>query len=103
MQILDGKNHQHGAFEKIALDRIIGLLNSGKYWGWLDAPITAKNYAPEAILAADATFLATLRTLVDRWIDSGINEDCIEKPSARYVRPASERHSESLFDILYGW
>jgi len=103
MQILDGKNHQRGAYEKIALDLISGLLNGGRYWGWLISPATAKNYTPEEILRADAAFLTTLRALVDQWIDSGINEDGVETPSSRYVRGLPKGYSESLFDILHGW
>src|SRR5271157_4593137 len=103
MQILDGKNHRHGAYEKFVLGGIVGLLNSGRHWGWLDHPLIAKNYTPEGILHADAVFLKTLRALVDQWIDSGINEDGTETPSSRYVRGLPKGYSESLFDILHGW
>lgn len=103
MQIFDGKNHQRGAFEKIALDVIVGLLNTGKYWGWISFPPTSNNYTPEAISRADGVFLTTLRALVDQWIDSGISQDGIETPSSRFVRPALKGCSESLFDILRGW
>jgi hypothetical protein len=103
MQILDGKNHQRGAFEKIALDRVVGLLNGGRHWGWLISPVTAKNYTPEAISRADAAFLSTFRALVDQWIESGINEDGLETPSSRYVRGLPKGYSESLFDVLHRW
>ncbi len=103
MQILDGKNHQRGAFEKVALDVIVGLLNTGKYWGWISFPPTSSNYTPEQIRLADTAFLTTLRALVDQWINSGIREDGVETPSRRNVRPAPEGYLESLFDILLGW
>ncbi len=103
MQILDGKNHRQGAYEKIALDVIVGHLNGGRYWGWLAAPITAKNYTPEAIARADSLFLTTFRALVDQWIASGVNEDGTETPSSRYVRGLPKGYSQSLFDILHGW
>ena len=103
MQILDGKNHQRGGYEKVALDIILELLNTGRYWGWLNFVPTSANYAPEAIVRADSVFLTTLRALVDQWIDSGINEDGIETPSIRYVRPTPKGYSESLFDILHAW
>jgi hypothetical protein len=103
MEILDGKNHRHGAYEWVALDIILGLLNTGRDWGWLGTSITAKNYAPEAIVRADAVFLSTLRALVDQWIDSGIDEHGVETPSRRYVRGLPKGYSASLFDILRGW
>jgi predicted nucleic acid-binding Zn-ribbon protein len=103
VQVLDGKNHHRGTYEKVVLGRVVGLLNTGKNWGWLDHPLTAKNYAPEAILRADAAFLATLRSLVNQWIASGINEDGTETPSGRYVRGLPKGYSESLFDVLRGW
>jgi len=103
MQILDGKNHGRGGYEKFALDMIVELLNTGQHWGWLSSPINAKNYTPEALHRADVVFLTTFRGLVDQWIDSGINEDGLETPSNRHVRPTPKGYSESLFDILHGW
>jgi len=59
MQILDGKNHQRRAFEKVALDMIIDLLNTGRYWGWISFPPTSNSYTREAILRADDVFLTS--------------------------------------------
>jgi hypothetical protein len=58
---------------------------------------------PRRIARADAAFLTTLRALVDQWIDSGINEDGIERPSSRHVHPSPKGYQESLFDILLEW
>jgi hypothetical protein len=103
MQILDGKNHRHGAYDKIALDVILSYLNGGRHWGRLILPDFARKYTREEIIRTDAEFLKTLRALVDQWIDSGINEDGIETPSSRYVRGLPKGYSESLFDILHRW
>lgn len=103
MQILDGKNHQRGAYERIALDRILRVLNTGRHWGYLDLPMAAESYTQETICRANETFLTTLRAFVDQWIESGISEDGTETPSSRYVRGLPKGYSESLFDILHDW
>jgi len=103
MQILDGKNHCHGAYEKFVLDWIVELLNTGRHWGFLDVSPMAQNYSSAVLQRADAEFLKTLRALVDQWIASGINEDDTETPSHRYVRGLPKGYSESLFDILHRW
>jgi hypothetical protein len=103
MEILDGKNHRRGAYEKFVLGMTVERLNNGRHWGWLDHPHVAKNYTPEGILRANATFLKTLRALVDQWIESGVREDGIDVPSSRYVRGLPKGYSESIFDVLHGW
>jgi hypothetical protein len=103
MQILDGKNHRRGAYEKVALNIILDLLNTGRNWGWLSFPPTSTQYAPEELVLADAVFLKTFRGLVDQWIDSGIDENGIEVPSRRYVRGLPTGYSKSLFDMLHEW
>jgi len=103
MQILDGKNHRRGAYDRIALDIIVKVLNGGWFWRWMDDALIAMNHTAEQIKRADATFLRAFRALVDQWIDSGIDEDGIETPSRRYVRGLPKGYSESLFDILLEW
>ena len=103
MQILDGKNHQHGVYEKFILIRITEVLRTGKKWGFLDHPLVMGDFPPDAITRANAIFLETLRKLVDQWIDSGLDEYGMETPSARYVREVPKGYKQSLFDILLGW
>lgn len=101
MQILDGKNHRRGAYEKSVGERVVHYLNGGKHWGHLDFVPDA--HAPEAIEGANVLFLTTLQALVDQWIDSGIDPIEVEAPSRRYVRGLPEGYSVSLFDVLLGW
>ncbi len=103
MDILDGKNHHRGLYEKYVLCLVVELLNTGRHWGRLSHPIVAQSYSPDALRRADAAFLTTFRALIDQWIDSGINEDGVETPSSRYVRGLPRGYSESLFNILAGW
>lgn len=103
MQILDGKNHRRGAYEKVALDLILHVLLTGKHWGSLDFPGASQNYPSGDKERARTMFLNTFRALVDQWIDSGIDADGIETPSNRYVRGPPPGYSESLFDVLLGW
>jgi hypothetical protein len=103
MRIFDGKNHHRGAYDRIALDVVLELLNGREYWAWIKLPPTSTNYTPEELLRADEVFLSTLRALVDQWINSGIRDDGTEMPSSRYVRPAPKGYSESLFEVLHGW
>jgi hypothetical protein len=103
MQILDGKNHRRGAYDSIALDIIVEILNGGWYWRWQNDALIAMHYTTEAIQRVDVIFLKIFRALVDQWIDSGIDENGTETPSRRYVRGLPKGYSESLFDILYAW
>ena len=103
MQILDGKDHRRGRYERVALDIIVEILNTGRHWGWLDHTSIAGTYTPEKVGRAQSLFLRTFRGLVDQWIDSGIREDGTDIPSQRDIRSLPKGCSESLFDILYTW
>lgn len=103
MQVLDGKNHHRGAYERGVPSRIVDLLNSGRYWGFLDHPDVSKEFDQQVVAQANEVFLKTFRALVDQWIDSGIDQHGIEIPSRRYVRGLPLGYSESLFDILHAW
>jgi hypothetical protein len=100
--------------ERWKIDFIAGLLNDerpdvpgsdrpGIPWGILHAPDVAKTYPSNVIRRADAQFTKLLRTLVDRWIDSGRNAEGIESPPSRDVKAVLAGHSETLFDLLQKW
>ncbi len=89
MQILDGKNHAGGRYERFFRDMILDLLN-GKATGW---GILAWPRIPELKLpsaseceAASSAFFIRLRAFVDGFIQTGFDSSGVETPSSRRVR-----------------
>ena len=89
MQILDGKNHAGGRYERFFRDLILDLLNGEEtHWG-----VLAWSRIPELDLpseseceAASAAFFIRLRAFVDGFLQTGIDTSGIETPSSRRVR-----------------
>jgi hypothetical protein len=89
MQILDGKNHAGGRYERFIRDMILALLNGEvTRWGILNWPPIPNLNLPSASQreAADSAFITRLRAFVDGFIQTGIDGDGIETPSSRRVR-----------------
>ncbi len=114
MQILDGKNHVGGRYERFFRDLIVDLLNGDeKRWGVLAWPrIPELNLPSESLCAAaSVAFFARLRAFVDGFLQTGIDRNGIETPSNRRVRAAvdeapimtvsSEEAPVVIFDEIY--
>jgi hypothetical protein len=89
MEILDGKNHAGGRYERFIRDKILDLLNGeDTRWGILNwGPIQGLNLpSASQCEAANSAFLTRLRAFVDGFIQTGIDSDGIELPSSRRVR-----------------
>ena len=89
MQILDGKNHAGGRYERFFRDLIIDLLNGDEpRWSVLAWPRIPELKLPSEseCEAASAAFLFRLRAFVDGFIQTGIDSGGIETPSSRRVR-----------------
>lgn len=88
MQILDGKNHAGGRYERFIRDMILALLNGEETrWGILNWPVPDLNL-PSASQreAANSAFITRLRAFVDGFIQTGIDSSGIETPLSRRVR-----------------
>jgi hypothetical protein len=89
MQILDGKNHAGGRYERFIRDMILDLLNGEETrWGVLNWPPIPSLKLPGASQceAASLAFIIRLRAFVDGFIQTGIDSSGIETPSSRRVR-----------------
>ena len=89
MQILDGKNHAGGRYERFIRDMILALLNGEETrWGILNWPPIPSLNLPNASQceAANSAFITRLRAFVDGFIQTGIDSSGIETPSSRRVR-----------------
>src|SRR5579862_3711092 len=89
MQILDGKNHAGGRYERFFRDLILDFLNSEETnWGVLSWPrIPELNLPSESECeAASVAFFVRLRAFVDGFLQTGIDRSGIETPSNRRVR-----------------
>ena len=88
MDILDGKNHAGGRYERFIRDMILDLLNGEETrWGVLDWPLPDEKL-PSASQreAANSAFIIRLRGFVDGFIQTGIDSNGVETPSSRRVR-----------------
>lgn len=93
MQILDGKNHAGGRYERFFRDLIIDLLNGDEpRWSVLALPrIPELNLPSESECeAASAAFFIRLRAFVDGFLQTGIDGSGIETPSSRRVRASAD-------------
>ena len=89
MQILDGKNHAGGHYERLFRDLILEFLNGeATHWGVLSWPrIPELNLPSESECeAASVAFFIRLRAFVDGFLQTGIDSSGIETPSSRRVR-----------------
>jgi hypothetical protein len=89
MQILDGKNHTGGRYERFIRDMILALLNGEETrWGILNwQPIPGLNLpSASQCEAASSAFITWLRAFVDGFIQTGIDSSGVETPSSRRVR-----------------
>jgi hypothetical protein len=89
VQILDGKNHSGGAYERFFRDLILDFLNGEEtHWGLLALPqIPELNLPSESECeAASVAFFIRLRAFVDGFLQTGIDSSGIETPSSRRVR-----------------
>src|ERR1700722_514607 len=89
MQILDGKNHAGGRYERFFRDWILALLNGEEtHWGHLSWPRIPEVSLPSEseCEAAGVAFFIRLRAFVDGFIQTGIDSSGIETPSNRRVR-----------------
>lgn len=102
MEVLDGGPHDTAA-ERSKLDRVIGLLNGGKDWGWLSRPVVKNEYSPGLVQKANSQFTRSLRALVDQWIDSGRDPEGREAPTRRDINIIPPGYTEPLFDMLHDW
>ena len=91
MEILDGKNHAGGRYERFIRDMILALLNGEETrWGVLNWPIPNMNLpSASQCEAANCAFIIRLRAFVDGFIQTGIDSDGIESPSSRRVRASA--------------
>jgi hypothetical protein len=89
MQILDGKNHAGGRYERFFRDMILDLLNGDEpRWGvlaWPRIPELNLPSEPECE-AASVAFFIRLRAFVDGFLQTGMDDTGIETPSSRRVR-----------------
>jgi hypothetical protein len=99
MQILDGKRHDRLA-ERSHVARVAYFLNGGGHWGRLDL---SEMYSLEERQQADTEFRATLRALVNQWIDSGKGPDGIDEPQKRDLFKVPPGYTERLYDVLLVW
>ena len=93
MQILDGKNHAGGRYERFIRDMILALLNGEETrWGILNWPPIPGLTLPSGSQceAANSTFITRLRAFVDGFIQTGIDDSGIETPSSRRVRASAD-------------
>jgi hypothetical protein len=89
MQILDGKNHAGGRYERFIRDMILALLNGEETrWGILSWGAIPGLKLPNAseCETANSAFITRLRAFVDGFIQTGIDSGGIETPSSRRVR-----------------
>jgi hypothetical protein len=89
MEILDGKNHAGGRYERFMRDMILDLLNGEETrWGVLNWPPIPNLKLPSASRrkAANSVFIIRLRAFVDGFIQTGIDSNGVETPSSRRVR-----------------
>ena len=89
MQILDGKNHAGGRYERFIRDMVLDLLNGEETrWGVLNWPSIPDVKLPSASQceAANLAFIIRLRAFVDGFIQTGIDSSGVETPSSRRVR-----------------
>lgn len=89
MQILDGKNHAGGRYERFFRDLILDFLNGEEtHWGVLSWPRIPELNLPSGseCEAASAAFFNRLRAFVDGFLQTGIDSNGIETPSSRRVR-----------------
>jgi hypothetical protein len=89
VQILDGKNHAGGRYERFFRDLILDLLNGEETrWGILTWPrIPELNLPSESDCeAANSVFFIRLRAFVDGFIQTGFDSNGVETPSSRRVR-----------------
>lgn len=89
MQILDGKDHTGGRYERFIRDMILYLLNGEETrWGILNwQPIPGLNLpSASQCEAANLAFIIRLRAFVDGFIQTGIDSSGVETPSSRRVR-----------------
>ena len=89
MEILDGKNHAGGRYERFIRDMILDLLNGEETrWGILNWPPIPNLKLPSASQreAANSAFIIRLRAFVDGFIQTGIDASGAETPSSRRVR-----------------
>ena len=92
MEILDGKNHAGGRYERFIRDRILDLLNGEETrWGILNWPPIPDLNLPSASQyeAANSAFMTRLRAFVNGFIQTGIDSNGIEIPSSRRVRASA--------------
>jgi hypothetical protein len=99
VEILDGTRDR----ERWIPDHVVGYLNGGSHWGWLDHPDVAKEYPLETRQQADELFVRSLRALADQWIDSGKDSEGIEEPLKRTVNKIPPGYAGPLFDVLSAW
>lgn len=93
MQILDGKNHAGGRYERFFRDFILNLLNGDETrWGILSWPQIPNLNLPSAseCEAANFAFIVRLRAFVDAFIRTGIDRSGVETPSSRRVRASAD-------------
>lgn len=103
MQILDGKDHHRGRYEKFVGDMVVHYLNGGGHWGTLDWAHPGNSSNAEVLERATTTFQKTLRELVDQLIETGVDQDGIETPSNRRVRASVDEPPIPLFEVLHEW
>ena len=114
MQILDGKDHAGGRYERLFRDLILDLLNGEEtHWGVLAWPrIPQLNLPSESKCeAARAAFFIRLRALVNGFIQTGFDSSGVETPSRRRVRASvdeapimtvsAEEAPVVIFDEIY--
>lgn len=103
MQVLDGKDHRGGRYERFVGDLVVDLLNGGKWWNHLEYTQPGAGPNPEAIGGLNLIFSTTLRELVDQYIRTGVDQDGIERPSNRRVRASAGEEPIPIFDTLLSW
>jgi hypothetical protein len=104
MKILDGKNHDGGAWEKFFEELLVALLNgTWKHWGFLEWANPEKPPTEAEMTGASVIFQSQLHDLLDAFIQTGIDRDGIETPSNRRVRASVDGPPIPIFDVLYDW
>jgi hypothetical protein len=104
MQVLDGKNHCGGVWEKFFEELIVALLNgTWKHWGVLEWANLEQPLTEAEMMAATAIFQTQLRDLVDAFIQTGIDSNGIETPPRRRVRASVDERPIPIFDVIYEW